>query len=682
MEADFSGWATKSGLLCSDGRTIIADAFAHEDKKRLPLLWRHDDRSPENVLGHVILEHIAGVGVRTKAFFNKSPRGEHSRLMVEHEDIDSLSIKAVRLRQQGSNVMYGDLTEVSLVPHGANKEARIESVYMQHEDGMIHEIENEAIIYMGEVLTHEDDSDKSADDEDESEDETEDGEAKKSGKTLGEIYDSLSDEQKLAVGVLINAAASGAEHEDSDSDEDESTDSQITHEGENHMTRNVFDQTTDGQKKAGDTLTHEQVHNLFEDLKTRKVSSMRDFIQDNVLTHANEGLVGPYGITNIEALFPEPKMVTDRPEWIKRDDSWVAKVLTGVKSTPFTKIKSMSADVTHEEARAKGYIKGTMKKNEYFAVSSRTTDAKTIYKRQGFDRDDLIDLSSFDVVAWVKEEMRWMLQEEVARAILFGDNRPVEDPANPGQPNPDKIDETKIRPIATDDEFYTARVYVGAGEAPKSLAKTILRSRKLLKGGTSKPTLYTNDDLIVDMLLMEDQLGRRYYETEAALAAALGVREIIECEVLEEGYTDEDGNILLGVIVYLGDYHFGANKGGQETMFEDFDIDFNQYKYLIETRRSGALVHHRSAVSIWESTATEVFPVAPVSDGTDITIPDVTGVEYWSYTGTNTPTMLDPQDLTEALPVGDTLYVEARPASGYRFPFNVSTDWSFVGPAA
>lgn len=596
--------------------------------------------------------------------------------MVEHEDVDSLSIKAVRLRQQGSNVMYGDLTEVSLVPHGANKEARIESVYMQHEDGMISEIENEAIIYMGLTLSHEDDSKESADTEDESDEETE-GDPKQ--KTLGEIYESLSDEQKLAVGVLINAAAeTGLEQEDSDESDDSQT---INHEGENPMTRNVFDQTTDsGAKNDGGTLTHEQTRSIFDQMKDGKVSSMREFLNSNVLQH--DGLVGPYGVTNIEALFPEPKMVTDRPEWIKRDDSWVAAVLSGVKSTPFTRIKSMSADVTHEEARAKGYIKGNMKKNEYFSVSSRTTDSKTIYKRQGFDRDDLIDLTSFDVVAWVKEEMRWMLQEEVARAILFGDNRPVEDPLNPGQPNPDKIDETKIRPIATDDEFYTARVTVGAGEAPKSLAKLILRSRKLLKGGTGKPTLYTNDDLIVDMLLMEDQLGRRYYETEAALAAALGVRNIVECDVLEEGYTDEDGNILLGVIVYLGDYAFGANKGGQETMFEDFDIDFNQHKYLIETRRSGALVKHRSAVALWESTATEVFPVAPTSDGTDITIPDVTGVEYWSYTGTNTPTMLDPLDLTEALPVGGTLYVEARPATGYRFPFNVSTDWSFVGPAA
>lgn len=674
VKPNFSGMATKYGVECSDGRTILADAFEHEDKKRLPLLWRHDDKSPENVLGHVILEHISGEGVRSEAYFNETPRGQHSRQMVEHGDVDSLSIKAIRLRQQGTNVTYGDLTEVSLVPHGANKEARIESVYMQHEDGMIHELENEAIIYSGVGLTlsHEDDSEGS---EEDSEDESEEKSPK--DRTLGEIYESLDDEQKAAVAVLINAAST-AQHEESSEDDDSDDSETINHEGEPHMTRNVFDQTNNnGSKEQGSVLTHEQITSIFDEAKTKQVSSFKQLLMNSdTIQHADTGLEGPYGITNIEALFPEPKQVTDRPEWIKRDDSWVAAVLTGVKSVPFSRIKSASADVTHEEARAKGYIKGTRKKNEYFAVSSRTTDPKTIYKRQGFDRDDLIDLSSFDVVAWVKEEMRWMLQEEVARAILFGDNRPDEDPANPGQPNPDKIDETKIRPIATDDEFYTAKVYVGTGEAPKSLAKRILRSRKLLKGGTSKPTLYTNDDLIVDMLLMEDQLGRRYYETEAALAAALGVKNIVDCDVLEEGYFDDEGNRLLGVLVYLGDYHFGANKGGQESMFEDFDIDFNQHKYLIETRRSGALTKHRSAVSIWETAGTEVYPIAPTSDGTDVLIPTVTGVTYLGYTGTNDPVEVTG---TVALTPGETYYVIAEPDEGYRFPFNVDSDWSFVG---
>lgn len=664
MKHNFSGWATKYGVLCTDGRTIQADAFKHQHSQRLPLLWRHDDKTPENVLGHVILEHMDGQGVKVKAYFNPSQRGQHSRQMIEHKDIDSLSIKAVNLRQNGTHVIGGNLTEVSLVPHGANNEARIEQVYLQHDDGTIQELEHSAIIYSGVELelAHEDEAEADSD-EDES---TDDGEQ----RTVQQVYDSMNQEQKLVVDVLINAASKGtsdeAEHEDSDEDSDDNNN--LNHEGE-IVRKNVFEQGAGGAQQ-GSVLTHEQTENIFQ-----AAMASKGMLSEVVLQHAQD-----YGITNIESLFPEPKNVQSRPEWIKRDDSWVAGVLSGVKHSPFTRIKSRSADVTHEEARARGYIKGNMKKTQFFKISGRTTEPTTIYKKQKLDRDDMLDVTDFDVVAWIKEEMRWFLQEELARAILFGDNRPVEDPANPGEPNPDKIDETKIRPIATDEDFYTAKVMIGTGTAAKDLMKVILRSRKLLKGGSGKPTLYTEDDLIIDMLLMEDKLGRRYYETESALAAALGVSNIVDCDVLEDGYADEDGNVLRGVLVNINDYTLGADPGGNVQMFDDFDIDFNQHKWLIETRRSGALTKHRSAVSLWESAGTEAFPVAPTRDGDAVTIPTATGVEYWSWTGTNDAVQ---QADGAVITVGtETLYVEARPAAGYRLPFNTTTDWSYAPSGA
>lgn len=650
MKPNFSGYATKYGVQCTDGRTIVADAFKHEHGKRVPLLWRHDDSSPDNVLGHAILQHIDGDGVRADAFFNKSPRGVQAKETVEHEDISMLSIKAVRLQQRGTEVYGGSLTEVSLVPAGANSEARIDSVYMTHADGYVNEIEDSGIIHTGiqfELLHEDDESDA-----EESNDESDEGKSDDApDKTAQEVYDTLNDEQKTLVDALVGMASqsSSASHEDT-----------FTHEGD--QMPNVFDQTDKSEKTS--VLTHEQIVDIFADAE--KTGSLKA----SVLEHAEQ-----YGITNIEDLFPNHKQTTNRPEWIKREDSWVAKVLSSVKSSPFTRIKTMTADLTHEEARAKGYIKGNMKKEQFFRVASRVTDATTIYKKQKLDRDDILDITDFDVVAWIKEEMRFMLQEELARAILFGDNRPSEDPASPGNPNPDKIDETRLRPIATDDDFYTAKVSLGTGTAAKDLAKVILRSRKLLKGSTGKPTLFTTDDLVVDLLLMEDKLGRRYYETEASLAAALGVKEIVVVDVLEDGYSDEENGVLRGLLVNLADYTVGANPGGAPTMFDDFDIDYNKYKYLIETRRSGALTRHRSAVSLWENSGTEVFPIAPNSDGTSVTIPTVEGVTYYKYSGTQDAEAVSDGEVIE---IGsETLYVEARPDSGYRFPFNVTSDWSY-----
>ena len=636
---NFGGYATKYGVLCTDGRTIVANAFAHEDKKQVPLLWRHDERTPENVLGHVILEHRDGDGVYAHAYFNKSTRGNHARETVEHGDLDSLSIKAIRLRQNGTDVTGGTLTEVSLVPVGANHDARIDSVFIEHGDDL-YEKEDEGIIMTGLrlELAHED-----APQDQES-----------SGKTVKEVFETFTPDQQAVVALLIERAV-----EDQLAQADLDDPDNLTHEGA-PVSRNVFDQT-DADKPQGIVLTHEQQTEIINYAKENKIS-----LRDAVLQHAD-----PYGITNIQDLFPNPTKVRNTPDWIKRDDSWVAGVLSGVHSTPFANIKSMSADITHDEARARGYIKGDVKAKQFFEVKSRTTSAKTIYKMQMFDRDDLIDVTDFDVVAWVREEMRWMLQEEIARAILFGDNRLTTDPY--------KVDETKIRPIATDDDFYTAKVMINTGTAAKTLAKQILRSRKLIKGGTGRPTLFTTSDLVVDLLLMEDKLGRRYYDTEAALAAGLGVANIVTCEVLDNGaYKDEDGNILLGVLVNLADYTMGADKGGATAMFDDFDIDYNQFKYLIETRRSGALTKHRSAISLWETAGIEVVPTSPSRDGNAVTVPSTVGID-WTYSINGADPVAAAAGATVTLTAVNTpIEFLADPASGYRFPFNSTTEWTFA----
>lgn len=630
---NFTGYATKYGVLCSDGRTIVANAFEHQDGIKLPLVYRHGDKdNPKNVLGHVILEHEKNVGVKAHAYFNNSENGIHARISVEHEDLDSLSIRAVNLKQKGAQVIDGQLTEVSLVPHGANKEARIESVFIQHEDGIVEEMEHEAIIYMGLTLEH---ADEDSDDDSDHANEDEDGE------TIQDVYDTLNDKQKALVEALVNRAE------------------EMAHEEGSGQMANVFDQT-DKDKKTENVLTHEQVHNIIDYAVTKKVT-----LKDAILEHAD-----PYGITNIEELFPEPKDVQDRPEWIKRDDTWVQPFLSAVHRSPFSRIRSRSADVTHQEARAKGYIKGNRKKDEYFSVAKRDTTPTTVYKKQKLDRDDIIDITSFDVVSYMKEEMRWMLSEELARAILFGDNREPDDE--------DKIDTTKIRPVAFDDEFYTAKVMVNANMATKTLMAKVLRSRKLLKGGSGKPNFYTTDDLIIDMLLLEDQLGRRYYETEAALAAALGVREIVDAEVLEDGYEDEDGNQLIGVLVNPRDITVGADRGGQVTMFDDFDLDFNQFKYLIETRISSALTKHRSAVALFTTDAVRILPDEPEMTGLNtVEVPTQTGVEYVRRV-VGEPDE-DISGSTVTITEANSPYtIVAQPADGYRFPMNVTTSWTFT----
>lgn len=643
MKPNFSGWATRYGVLCSDGSTLVADAFEHQDKVKLPLVWRHNDSIPQNILGHVTLTHESGKGVRANGFFNQSEGGKSAKAMVEHGDLNSLSIRAIRLKRNGGEVLHGDLSEVSLVLNGANPEARIDSVYIQHDDGMTYEQEDEAIIRMGDTLSHEDDKE----DKDKGTDSSEEG----SGRTVQEIYDSLDEDQKEVVDLLVSTAL-GDSDEEGKKDDEESED--IKHKGDRDMARNVFE----GEETPTDNqLSHEDVEQIFRD------AQRSGSLKETVLEHADK-----YGITNIEELFPEANKVRTTPDWIKRDDSWVAGIMGGVARTPFSRIKSMSADVTHEDARAKGYITGNMKKDEYYAVAKRITTPTTIYKKQKLDRDDIIDVTDFDVVAWMKGEMRWMLQEEIARVILFGDGR------DPG--SEDKVNENNIRPIATDDDFYTTKKYLTEGESVKGMMRKILRSRKDFKG-TGRPVLYTTDDFVIDCLLLEDKLGRRYYETEESLAAALGVKGIVTVEVLEEGYTDDNENELMGVMVNINDYTLGADKGGEVSMFDDFDIDYNQYKYLIETRFSGALTRRKSAVSLWLTKATRVTPDEPVrTDTNTVTVPDTPGVLYYHQTVGNDDVEVTDSDVT-ITEENSPYTIVAKADEGFRLASNVTTQWTF-----
>lgn len=423
---------------------------------------------------------------------------------------------------------------------------------------------------------------------------------------------------------------------------------------------NVFDQT-EGKNQQGVVLTHEQIDAIMTDAR----GGMK--LTDSILKHAG----ADYGITNISELFPEAKLVTERPEWIKRDTGWVGDVLAGVSNTPFTKIKSMSADITGEQARAFGYIAGDVKDKQFFAVAGRTTGRKTIYKTQKFDRDDLLDVE-WDVLPWVEEEMSSQIDEELARAYLFGDNRALNDKH--------KIDETSIRPIATDDDFYTAKVQIPTNLSKKDLMSRILRSRKLIKGGSGKPTLYTTDDLLIDLLLLEDKLGRRYYESEASVAAALGVKNIVTCDVLENGaYTDDDGNVLLGVLVNLADYKVTGGKGSEKARFTDFDIDYNQSIILMETRRGAALYKHRSAISLWLLAGTSVLPTAATKSGNNIVIPNVTGVRY-TIQGPGLDEDVVPAG-NYALTVSGEYLVRSYANEGYYFPDNIITFWNFTHSA-
>lgn len=548
---DFSGWATKANLKCSDGRTIMKDAFKDNDGKSVPLVWNHQHNDPTNVLGHALLQN-RDEGVYAYCTFNDSEAGKTGKLLVQHGDVCALSIWANQLKQNLNNVVHGNIREVSLVLAGANPGAFIDSIIMHGEES-----DEDAIIYTGEdiVLSHSNESeDKKMDENDKEE-------------TVADVFNTLSEKQKNVVYAIIGQALE--EGEESDNEESE---------GGNEMKHNVFDQT---EEKKNDVLSHDAMNAIISDGK--RFGSLKE----SFLAHADE-----YGIKQIDYLFPEAESLNNPPEFIKRETDWVSKVMNGVHRTPFSRIKSSFADITADEARAKGYIKGNLKKEEVFTLLKRSTTPTTIYKKQKLDRDDIIDITDFDVVAWLKSEMRMMLNEEIARAILIGDGRLSS--------SDDKINEQNIRPIASDAELYSVRVpvHVAASATTDDKAKAMIRAavkaRKEYKG-SGNPTFFTTEDWLTDALLLEDTMGHRLYKNESDVAAAMRVSNIVTVPVME-GAKGPNGGDLIGIIVNLNDYNVGADKGGAINMFDDFDIDYNQQKYLIETRCSGALTKPYSAL--------------------------------------------------------------------------------------
>ena len=577
---DFSGWATRVGLKCSDGRTIMKDAFKHNDGQVVPLVWNHQHNDPNEILGHALLENRPE-GVYAYCSFNDTESGNTAKLLVQHGDVNALSIYANQLKQNMSNVMHGNIREVSLVLAGANPGAFIDSIIVHGEES-----DEEAIIYTGEelVLEHagcgssntkkkkelEHASENDQTDETKKENSEMANENMNNEKTVADVFNTLNEEQKTVVYAMIGQALEDAGIDDEGDDED--------------MKHNVFDNDYKGND---DFLSHSQMETIIADAK--RYGSMKE----SFLAHAEN-----YGIQNIDYLFPEAQSLNTSPEFIKRETGWVSKVMNSVHHTPFSRVKSMFADITEDDARAKGYIKGKLKKEEVFSLLKRTTTPTTIYKKQKIDRDDVIDITDFDVIAWLKSEMRLMLDEELARAFLVGDGRLSS--------SDDKINETNIRPIWKDEDLYTIKAVV---EAPttatsdvkaKAFIKAIIKSRKDYKG-SGNPTLFTTEDMLTDCLLIEDSNGRIIYESAEKLATTLRVKEIVTVPVMENlSRTDTSGNTLnlMAILVNLSDYNVGADKGGAINMFDDFDIDYNQQKYLIETRCSGALIKPYSAIAI------------------------------------------------------------------------------------
>jgi HK97 family phage prohead protease len=657
MKADFSGYASKSGLKCSDGRTILAHAFKEQDGAKVPLVWQHMHNEPENVLGHAYLENRED-GVYAYGFFNDEPQAQVAKGLVKHGDIEALSIYANRLVQKGGDVLHGSIKEVSLVLAGANPGAFIDNVNIAHSDGY-EEVDDEAIIYTGLSLEHQDNTNPQGDNVATPTNGPE--------RTVKDVFDSMSEEQQNVVYYMIGEALSGADsmaqsdedaeeetlshEEETNVDNDEvDTEDHIQHNQEGtSMSRNVFEQNGSTQESA--TLSHSQLQEIVAD--AQKSGSFKEAFLAHAVT---------YGIDNIDILFPDAKNVSNTPDWVKRRTEWVSSVIGGTRKSPFSRIKSMSADITADEARAKGYIKGNLKKEEFFAISRRVTTPTTIYKKQKLDRDDIIDITDLDVVAWLKSEMRLMLDEEIARAILIGDGREVDDE--------DKINETNIRPIAWDDEFYAHPVTIDANLSGDAIVEAILRSRSNYKG-TGTPTFYTTEAVLTDLLLVKDKMGRRLYSTEGELAAALRVSSIVAVEVME---TVSD---LIGIVVNLADYTVGADNGGNVSMFDDFDIDYNQYKYLIEGRMSGTLTKPKSALVVKRDAGyTEVVPTAPtfVKSTGVVTIPSVTGV---TYKNGDTGATLTAGAQT-AIDAGASVEIVAVANTGYAFPHNTDADWVFT----
>ena len=662
---DFGGYATKAGVKCTDGRTIMPDAFKHQDKVTVPLVYQHGHTEIDNILGHVEL-HNREDGVYCYGYFNQTPQGKNSKELVAHGDLKSLSIFANKLIERGSQVIHGMIREVSLVLAGANPGATIDFVEIQHGDGSTTPLEDEAVISFGEELVHGDAVDAPA--------------AQQSdGPTVKEVYDSMTPEQQDVVGFMVtealktsstaaHSATGGEQQKDDKKSEDSQGESkkELAHNEngkDGAVKNNVFDQNGDKGNASKSVLSHDDLVSIVK--HGQEIGSFKKAVEEHALKH---------GINDIELLFPDAKAVSSTPEFDSRRMEWVSSVLTGTKHSPFSRIKSLVADITHDQARAKGYIKGSMKKEEFFGLTKRTTGPTTIYKKQKLDRDDIIDITEMDVVMWLWGEMRLMLDEELARAILIGDGRAVDDEDKIKDPAGAQ-DGLGIRSILHDADLYAATINVNvddAGSSPNELVDAIIGAQKFYKG-SGNPVFYTTLGQLTDMLLSRDTLGRRLYRTTAELANELGVSSIVTVEPME----DEDD--LIGIIVNLTDYTVGTDRGGEIARFDDFDIDYNQYKYLIETRLSGALTKIRSALVIKKVAAEDVSvsptPLAFNPDTGVITYAAQTGVVY---------KRADTDAVVSAnitLSPGDELNIYAEPASGYFFPNNVDDNWDYAREA-
>ena len=588
---DFSGYATRVDLKCSDGAIIREDAFKHQNGETVPLVWQHLHNGPENILGHAMLEHRKD-GVYAYASFNDSEQGRNAKELVRHGDVKALSIYANKLVRRGVDVLHGAIREVSLVLSGANPGAYIDNVVIAHGDSY-ETSEDEAIIYTGlsfetqaEAIEHADDS----------------KEPDMAEKTVGDIFETLTEEQKNVVYYMIGEALSeaGADDEAEHSAFYENDDYISHNDGEETitMTRNVFESLAHGTPMdEGLTLSHSDIKSIFAE------GERKNSLKEAVIAHATT-----YGIENIDMLFPDAKTVGNRPEFIKRRTEWVASVLTDTHHSPFSRIKTILADITEDDARAKGYIKASMKKEEWFTLAKRVTTPQTVYKKQKLDRNDILDITDFDVVIWVKEEMRLMLDEEIAAAALVGDGRSAGDPDKIKSPSP-TADGEGIRAIALDASYYAYKVEWDAADADDVPFVDRVMTSLVDYTGSGSPKLYTSPQILAGLLVERDTLGRRMYSSRAELATAMGVSAIVDIPasiLARANFETTAGAVttthsLKGIVANLRDYTFGSDAGGKTTLFDDFDIDFNQQKYLLEARLSGTLTKPFSAATLWEN---------------------------------------------------------------------------------
>lgn len=677
MEADFSGYATRADIRCSDGRTITPDAFKHQDKIEVPLVWQHNHDNPNNVLGRAILEHRDvnhpdGAGIYCYGYFNDTEAGQTTRALVQHKDVKALSIYANGLVEKSKVVLHGAIREVSVVLSGANPGAFIDNIRLAHSDGEIETLDDEAIIYSGLEIHHSDEDFyfEHAEGDEEGEEEDDEGE---DGETIKDVYDSFSKKQKDVVHYMIGAALEQAdEKDDKDDDKDDAesgvkhSDNSDTYEGDlkhhqegDDMPRNQFEH---GNSDFGSTMTatgidtskrlsHSDLESIIKQAKQPGGS-----FKEAVMSHA-----ATYGIDNIEMLFPDAKAIETTPQFISRRMEWVASVINGTKHSPLAAVKTLFADITKEEARAKGYTKGGRKEEEVFSLLGRSTRPATIYKKQKLDRDDLLDITDVSVVSWLKAEMRLMIEEELARAILVGDNRPANHPDKVKDPK-GAVDGVGIRSVLHDDDLYAIKTELPSNVDSRSVVRGLVRAMDDYRG-SGGATMYISRSALTDIMLEEDRFGRPLYANRGELADKVGVSKIEPIDI----FTEYEG--LFAIIVSLADYTVGSNRGGELTSFEDFDIDFNQYKYLQETRLSGGLTKPFSAIVVTRSEGTSATATAPSFDGetNTVTIPTVNGVVY----------TIDGVTVTGNKVITEPTEVRAEAADGYYLPTGTTRSWFF-----